>query len=469
MRVENITSGNSERRILTAMILDDLLLAKVGSQWTEKMFESKWANTVGEWCVTFHSKYGKAPKEKIEKIYNRWAEHAKDPSAVKVIGDLLSDLSNEYDRRNKKRKKSDTDFEVDFAQEYFNQAAMKRVLERVHQNLDEGKLEKAHNEYQSLQRIDLHKNGAISIGDNQDLIKKAFTYNKKDSVVSFQGPAQEFFGESLSKECFIAFMGPEKSGKSFFLLEMAFRGWSQGKRVAFFEAGDMTERQVMRRLGSRCCRRPYRKKTYRFPTSIKKDPEKRLATVEFDDVEPKEGLTHTEVWKAIQKIQERSGRKAGNFKMSFSPAGTLSAKDIEIHLESWKREYGFSAEVIIVDYADLLAPPPKIQEFRHQTNATWERLRGISQKYGCLVVTATQSNAASYQAELLGRWNFSEDKRKLAHVTGFVGINATTKEQERGIRRLNWIELREDEFTYSRCCHVATCFPIANPIVRSCW
>jgi hypothetical protein len=96
-------------------------------------------------------------------------------------------------------------------------------------------------------------------------------------------------------------------------------------------------------------------------------------------------------------------------------------------------------------------------------------MRALSQEIDCLVVTATQANAASYKSELMGRWNFSEDKRKLAHCTGMIGINATVKEQDRGIQRLNWIVLREGEFSYTKCVNVANCLAISNPAIRSCW
>jgi hypothetical protein len=83
------------------------------------------------------------------------------------------------------------------------------------------------------------------------------------------------------------------------------------------------------------------------------------------------------------------------------------------------------------------------------------------------VVTATQTDADSYDAKVLKRGNFSEDKRKYAHVTGMVGINQTDREKAEGLYRLNWVVLRELEFSESKCVWTAGCLAIGNPAIVS--
>ena len=82
-------------------------------------------------------------------------------------------------------------------------------------------------------------------------------------------------------------------------------------------------------------------------------------------------------------------------------------------------------------------------------------------------MTATQADAASYKQDTIDSSNFSEDKRKLAHVTGMVGINSSEAEKEFGLQRLNWIVLRESDFNSSRCVHVAGCLDVGNPAILS--
>ena len=153
-------------------------------------------------------------------------------------------------------------------------------------------------------------------------------------------------------------------------------------------------------------------------------------------------------------------------RLSCHPNSSLTVGGIRAILQNWERT-GWVPDVIVIDYADILAPPHGIADTRDQINSTWKQLRALSQSTHSLVVTATQADAASYNTNTIGRANFSEDKRKLAHVTGLVGLNANSDEKECGILRLNWIVLRESAFTETQCVHVAGCLEIGNPAVKS--
>ena len=100
-----------------------------------------------------------------------------------------------------------------------------------------------------------------------------------------------------------------------------------------------------------------------------------------------------------------------------------------------------AVDVVVIDYADLLATDSR-DDFRHRENLKWSNLRGLAQIFNCLVVTATQSDANSYSARTITKKHFSEDKRKLAHVTGMIGLNQTESEERDEEMRLNWVVLR---------------------------
>ena len=103
--------------------------------------------------------------------------------------------------------------------------------------------------------------------------------------------------------------------------------------------------------------------------------------------------------------------------------------------------------MIVIDYADLLVGEAK--DFRHLQNEIWKDLRRLSQEKGQpLVITATQADAKSYDADKLKLTNFSEDKRKYAHVTAFYGLNQDKfgREKQIGILRINELLLREGDF-----------------------
>lgn len=84
-----------------------------------------------------------------------------------------------------------------------------------------------------------------------------------------------------------------------------------------------------------------------------------------------------------------------------------------------------------------------------------------------MVVTATQSDAKSYDKWLLTRDNFTDDRRKLDHVSGMIGINVQEHERANGTRRLNWVKCRDQDYNADECVHIAGCYAVADPIIKS--
>ena len=75
--------------------------------------------------------------------------------------------------------------------------------------------------------------------------------------------------------------------------------------------------------------------------------------------------------------------------------------------------------------------------------------------------------ARGYDAWVLRKKDFSEDKRKNAHVTGLIGINQTSEEKQFGIYRLNWVALRDGKWSDSQVIWTAGNLAVANPCMVS--
>ena len=133
-------------------------------------------------------------------------------------------------------------------------------------------------------------------------------------------------------------------------------------------------------------------------------------------------------------------------------------------LDMWELEKDFIPDIVIIDYPDILDYEPGTGNMaeRDKINTRWKALRRLSQERHNLVIVPTQADTDSYDAEFMNMKNFTEDKRKLSHVTGMLGLCQKEEEKEKGLMRLNWVVLREDEFVSSRCLHVAQCLPLAR-------
>ena len=139
-------------------------------------------------------------------------------------------------------------------------------------------------------------------------------------------------------------------------------------------------------------------------------------------------------------------------------------------LDIWEREDGFVPDIIAIDYADLLVPEVRT-EFRHQVDNIWKGLRNLTQERHCLGITVTQADARAYDQNKLKVSNFSEDKRKNAHVTAMYGINQDTKDREKklGIMRFNELVVREGDFSSSNEVYVIQNLRRGRPFLGSFW
>jgi replicative DNA helicase len=300
-----------------------------------------------------------------------------------------------------------------------------------------------------------------------------------EPLVSFPGAAGEFFGPAFTRDSLIAIQGPEKRGKTFWCMEIAMRALRARRKVAMFEVGDLSESQIMLRIGSRLTRLPLWRKyvgDIDIPSGMElikeRDEEGRLrinVEMERRSITIKSVVSKRACVRACRRFMRGCGIPPENpyMMMSVHPNTTINVQGIEGILQRWEHEKDFVPDVIIIDYADILAPENNRKDERHQINDTWKALRKLSQEWHCLVVAPTQANAAAYKTGVQTMSNFSEDKRKLAHVTGMFGLNQTDDEKEEGIMRLNWIVLREHDFNTTKCLYVGQCLPLARPFCCS--
>src|SRR5205807_2705431 len=103
------------------------------------------------------------------------------------------------------------------------------------------------------------------------------------------------------------------------------------------------------------------------------------------------------------------GTEETRLRVSFHPPGTLGVDGMASLLDGWANE-GWIADVVVCDYADILADPPgSHKDYRHAIGKNWEMLRALSVKYHALVVTATQATRDSYdKPSLLTRKSIPE-------------------------------------------------------------
>jgi replicative DNA helicase len=486
-----------ERRIATGLIISTQYITKIHKIWNSTFILSKELRTICNWCLEFYNEFGTAPGRQIEDIYLANVKKIQDTQS-ELIENLLADLSDEYTRE----EKFNVNYLVDQTITYFDSQQLTQLVEEIEDSLDKGEVKEAKNiasrfsPQTSISATDLD----LSSEDVYSKIEDAFR-NAASPLVLYPNQLGKFLNAQLVRGGFVALLAPEKRGKTWFMLDLAMRASEQGTNVAFFQAGDMTEGEQLKRVSINLARKSdqerYSGKMYEprrdciynqddsctkaeressiglFP-GVEEDVIRKQITKDeviaaqeenpdyvpcfnckkywtskwgvpaYEEVDVGGQLTEAEAKKAVEKFFVKKKR---GFMLSTHPSKTLTVSNINSILDSWEKEKGFVPDLIVVDYVDILAAESN-KDFRHQENEKWTGLRSMSEARHSLVVTATQADANAYKADTLNLSNFSEDKRKFAHVTAMYGLNQDVKGREKkmGIMRINQLVVREEAF-----------------------
>lgn len=501
-----------ERRIVTGLVVSTEYVNEIINIYAPEFLSSSSARLLASWCIRYFRQYHKAPGRDIEGIFAREMKQLSEEQ-IEDIESILESLSDDYER-----EQFNVQYLVDQTKEYFRTQNLRKFIDRVKNELDAGELNEAEKtalQYTSLATTEEAEAKVVDPFSSPALVKKAFE-NQSEPIIRFPKALGEFWNSQLTRDAFVGIMGPEKRGKTFWLLEFAMRGMMCGCNVAFFQAGDMSEAQQLRRiyiyLAKKSDKKRYCQGMYvpildcwynQTGTCDKKEREcdislfssgrdQNLITLDqlieakemYPDYEPctncKEmkgavwikwedettPLTWKEAYKKAKQWQKKYKKK---FKLATYPNETLTVSEIKTVLDIWEEKENFIPDVIVIDYADILDSDPdtKRLDWRNQNNKIWQRLRRLSQERHCLVITATQAAATAYDKDTIKLSDFSEDKRKYAHTTAMYALNQTDEEKKLGIMRISELVIRDDEFDRTRQVKVLQCLQKGRPFIGS--
>ena len=510
---------HQEVMILTGLIVSDQFIKDIIPILDTRLFKSDHTVTIAKWCLNYFKENKKAPGVHIQDIYAESVEKADlEEEESQMVAQVLERVSKEYERSDK----FNHEYLLKVAQKFFSTHHIKKECRHILDMVESDPLG-ASRRLESFKGKELPSSQGYSILKDRKLIRKAFE-NRQRPLFKMPGCMGQMINSDLKRQSFVGLLGTEKSGKTWNLLEFAMRASKQRCNVAFFQAGDMTDEQQAVRIGihltgrsdkERYCHEMLipvldceynqddscneRKRRCKIGLGFQNDQtRKEVLGLDyqtkrsfFDDISrdgyaPCEACRRTSpkdfkgaVWyrlrprvipltwqEAAKACVDRYRKMKGRDIKLHSSAGDLSIDKIETILDYWERTENFIADVIITDYADLFVSGIN-QDFRHQTNQIWKDHRFLSQRRNALVITATQADAEAYGKQKLELKNFSEDKRKYAHVTAFYALNQTYEEKVMGVVRFSHLVVRDDDFDPRKEVKVLQCLSIGKPNMGS--
>jgi len=140
------------------------------------------------------------------------------------------------------------------------------------------------------------------------------------------------------------------------------------------------------------------------------------------------GVPLKDIFSFKEQIYETVQDLPGNLIIKEYPTKSASPRTIKMHLEKL-RNRGIEADLIIVDYADLLRPAIVRKEKRHELETIYEDLRALAQEFKCPCWTASQTNRSGLNAEVITMESISEAFNK-CFVADFIFSLSRTVEDK---------------------------------------
>lgn len=448
--------GTSERLAITALCMDTQVLEALSPGWQDDCLPSRWSNVVARWAVSYFRTHKQAPGvQGVTALFTDWAPTA-DKDTVELVSRWLTGLEPETGIA--------SGYAIEKVRKLITKTSAKRLADKITGALANGKIEEAAQVIEAWSRPKATENlDYLSLFDSPEQVSSILASVNTESVVQYKGRLGEFINPLLIRDAFVAFLAPAKRGKSTLLMDIAWKGALQSRKVALFSTGDMSQGQILDRLLVKAARTPKHAGRFYIPKEFSyKDKELVIARDEHIAMADLNRETAATMF----------GKYAGDdrFRIVSKSAGTVTAADIADTLHRWADE-GWVADVVVIDYADILRGLGNSKESRDLINENWIRMRALSTELRCLLVTATQADTEGMEAWMLSARMFSDCRKKWDHATAILGINSTPYEKRNGVFRVNHILLREGEFAQDLppMVAVAGCPKVGCPVILSDW
>lgn len=493
-----------ERKIVTGLIVSTRFCQKVKPMYKPEFLQVDYARRVAGWCLSYFKDYQKAPDDVIQDMFDMKRGELSEAEA-EIIEMFLGSISEEY-----LEKKFNIPYVFYKTKKYFEKRASEEFFREGYQLIRVGEYEKAEELRQQFKTVMKETNERFRPFDTKEM--KLFDVNDDENrLFRMPGVLGEFLGY-FHRNWLLSVMAPEKGTKSFWLGEIAYQGVKAGLVVVWYSL-EMNKETLKNRVYRRVARQPHwNQERFREPVfdciknqdgSCRKKRENwrrknKGGNIKLlDDGEKPEfsekmkykacskcrGTTEfeTEYWfrmrkknRLVTKTVLREGRKfrkkyGNNLYIRPFPAFSVNFDGLLEDLGDLENSDGVIADVVIVDYFDILARETGIFSERDAINTTWKRGKNLADVKNCLVVTADQSVKKSRSKERLGVQDTSEDKRKDAHVDMKIAINQTEEEEADGVCRIGKIYHRHTAINKAQQVLVLQQLDYAMPLKDSEW
>lgn len=142
----------------------------------------------------------------------------------------------------------------------------------------------------------------------------------------------------------------------------------------------------------------------------------------------------------VQALQKR----AGKLKIHEFPSGTFSPAMLRRLIERYKSK-GIKFDLIVIDYADLMAPDFRYNDAIENSKGVYTGLRAVAFEEDVAMLSATQTNREGFKSSVAKAEHVAEDFNKIRIADLVISINITEEERANNEARLYFAASRNQE------------------------
>lgn len=446
-----------ERTILIYSIISTEFLRQLNNSLNPKFFKTNYSKLIINWVLDYYKEFKESPNKNIQNIFYQKSIMINDEEDKEDIKEFLSSLSEEW----KNTKKDNLEFVLKNSVNYLKLRSLELLKDKIENSIIEADPIKGEQAIATYDRVEKLSGIGISLfKDNKDIVE-AFM-EEQEILFKFPGVFGEVCGD-FQRGDLVSFLAASKRGKSWFQLYLGETAARYGHKVILFSL-EMTKRQILRRGWQSLTGETRRQSKILIPRFEEINTQKKKKYKVTIDEKEKSGVDVSRIKE--EQIKLRKIFRTGDLRMVPLPAYSATVEDIEAYLDNLYYYENYIPDVIIVDYADIVAPSKNIRgEYRHIMDDIWKKLRKIAQERDSLVVTASQGNRASFSRDAKEE-HIAEDIRKIAHVAKMISINKDKDDDKIKAVRIEQLAERDGSRNYKQAL-VLQCLEIARPYIDS--
>ena len=442
-----------EKDIIVGMTISDQYCKEVRQLVKSPyLFQTPQYRKIVGWIIEYWDNYQKSPGKELRELFYFHRDSLED-SELNIIEETLKTIEEQSFN-------ADKGFNFDLYHEkafrYLNKQNLLQLAAKIKGYAERGEVSRAENVLSGYKKLKKDIGQGLDPLNDPDIVDRIFSETEQEIVHIPGALGEAIIGTGRGELMGIG--GASKSGKSYMLMELAKYCLLDELKVALFTL-EMTDVKYAKRFYANLV-----KGTFRNSESEKIVPKVVDGKLTFDWVQPHK-ITANDVIREQNRIKMASGRGGIRFFDTTSSGCTLT--DIITKLDNLAYYEDWEADVVIIDYADILESENKNLPSYEQESEKWKLMkREIAQKRNSFVISASQLNKGGLISYKTGIADIAGSIAKFNHVSIWLSMSVNEREKQAGLVRCT-VQGRHGDFDTIDEILITRCLSIGRPVLDS--